>query len=276
VVTEEHGEEERNPQRRALATSARRVRPLLALLSLQLALSVRSEAQAGTPVENGEDDWKFTVAPYLWVAGIDGDLTIDGQEFEGDGDRSGFPGEISLSGFLGHFEARKDRWSFALSPVFIDVEMVGEDSPPLDSDLKLAGVLVDGFAAYELAPGWEVLGGVRYYDLDAEAHITLEGDPQPTLEADKSWLDPIVGVRYAASFDERWSCNVRADVGGFGIGSDFAWNASALVGYEVSRVTRLFLGYRALAFDFADGSGSERVEYDVRLWGPIVGVSFCF
>ena len=83
----------------------------------------------------------------------------------------------------------------------------------------------------------------------------------------------ILGLRFARA-GERWSFHARADVGGFGLGSDFAWNASTEVGYRVATWARLFLGYRALDFDFADGSGSDRVEYDVRLWGPLVGVSF--
>jgi hypothetical protein len=140
----------------------------------------------------------------------------------------------------------------------------------------LSGAIVEGFATRELAPGWQILGGVRYYSLDAEADISVSGVPQSELDGDKAWVDPIIGGRFEHSFSERWSVHVRADVGGFGLGSDFAWNASILGAYALSKHFRAFLGYRALDFDFADGSAADRVEYDVRLWGPLIGVSFDF
>jgi len=243
------------------------------LASSRAAQSVAPPSPAVPPAS--EPGWSFVLAPYLWFVGFDGNLTIDGQETGGDGDSSGFPGEVSLAGgFLGHFEARKGPWAFALSPVYVNVEIDGDDAPPVATDLTLSGTIVEGFATRALGRGWELLGGVRYYGLDAEVDVTLGGVPQPGRDTDKSWLDPIVGVRYASEFAEDWSFRARLDVGGFGVGSDFAWNAATEVGYRVASYARLFAGYRALDFDFADGSGSDRVEYDVRLWGPLVGVSF--
>ena len=248
---------------------------LAAALAVLVLGAARSAAQAGeAPAPADESGWRYTLAPYYWATGFDGDLTLDGQSIEGDGDSSGFPGELSLSGFLGHFEAEKGPWAFALSPVFVNVEIDGDDAPTVDTDLSLSGAIVEGFAGYEFAAGWDVLGGVRYYDLDTEVDITVGGVPQPELSSGRGWFDPIVGVRYTGSFAEGWSFQGRADVGGFGLGSDFAWNASAVVGYELSTWSRAFLGYRALDFDFVDGSGSDRLEYDVRLWGPLIGVSF--
>jgi hypothetical protein len=234
-----------------------------------------SASQSEGPALEREQGWSFLLAPYLWIVGFDGELTIDGQEIDGDGDSGGFPREFSLTGgFLGHFEARKGPWALALSPVLVDVESDGDDTPPVDTDIALSGTIVEGFAAYAFGGGWDVLGGVRYYAVDADVDVSLGGVPQPDLEADKSWIDPILGVRYASLLGERWSFQARADVGGFGVGSDFAWNAATELGFRLASCARLFVGYRALDFDFADGSGSERVEYDVRLWGPLVGVSF--
>jgi hypothetical protein len=38
----------------------------------------------------------------------------------------------------------------------------------------------------------------------------------------------------------------------------------------------MYAGYRALSFDFSDGSGSGRVSYDLSMFGPIIGLSFSF
>lgn len=252
----------------------RRAPGRLAGLALLVLLTPRAFAQSSDAAPRTEPSWSFTLAPYYWATGFDGDLTLDGQQIEGDGDSNGFPGELSLSGFLGHFEARKGPWAFALSPVFLKVTIDGDDTPPVDTDITLSGAIVEGFTTYEFATGWDALAGLRYYGLDTEVEVTSSGVPQPELDSGRDWLDPIVGLRWRGSPAARWWLQARADVGGFGIGSDFAWNAAALVGYELSGYARLFLGYRALDFDFADGSGQDRVEYDVRFWGPLVGVSF--
>ncbi len=260
---------------RAAAPRARSASRIAGAALFLSGLASASHAQSDAARESeSENDWRFSLAPYYWAVGLDGDLTLDGQEIEGDGDSNGFPGELSLSGFLGHFEARKGPWAFALSPVFVNVEIDGEDTPPTNTDLEVSGAIVEGFAARALGAGWDALGGVRYYSIDAQVDLSVGGVPQPDLDADKSWIDPIVGVRYERPFAEDWAFHARADVGGFGVGSEFAWNALVLVDYRLSSYARLFLGYRALDFDFADGSGSDRVEYDLRLWGPLIGVSF--
>ena len=38
----------------------------------------------------------------------------------------------------------------------------------------------------------------------------------------KSWLDPLVGVRFNHEFNDRWSVVLRGDVGGFGVSSELA------------------------------------------------------
>jgi hypothetical protein len=231
-------------------------------------------ANAHGASERAADEWSFSLTPYYWATSFDGTLTFDGEAIEGDGSSGGFPEEFALSGFLGHFEAQKARWSFALSPVFVNIETEADDSSANDTQLDLSGAIVEGFAAYEFARGWDVLGGVRYYDLETEADVAIGGVPQPGLDSSRDWIDPIVGLRYASSFVDDWWFQARADVGGFGVGSDFAWNAVLAVGYDLSEWARLQLGYRALDFDFADGSGSDRVDYDVRLCGPLIGVTF--
>jgi hypothetical protein len=231
-----------------------------------------SAAQTGGSAAAEHEGWRFSLTPYYWAVDFDGSLTFDDETIEGDGGGDGFPDEYALSGFLGHFEARKNAWAFAFSPVIVNIETDAEDSTSNETELELSGAILEGFAAYEFAPRWSVLGGVRYYDLETSADLALGGG----IDSSRDWIDPIVGVRYESSFADRWWLHGRADAGGFGVGSDFAWNAVLAVGYDMSDWARLQLGYRALDFDFADGSGSDRVDYDVLLCGPLLGVTFAF
>ena len=68
----------------------------------------------------------------------------------------------------------------------------------------------------------------------------------------------------------------RADVGGFGVGSDFAWQAVARIDWKFSEKVSATFGYRALDADYEDGEGSSRFLYDVLTTGPVAGMTFSF
>jgi hypothetical protein len=66
-------------------------------------------------------------------------------------------------------------------------------------------------------------------------------------------------------------------IGGIAFGSDFAWDAVGLLGYRFPMFSKennatVFGGYRALYQDYTDGSGDDKFKWDVRLYGPILGL----
>jgi hypothetical protein len=54
----------------------------------------------------------------------------------------------------------------------------------------------------------------------------------PTVDQNESWVEPLIGSRFTLDLADRWTLAAEANVGGFGVGSDFAWNAQALLGYR--------------------------------------------
>ena len=70
------------------------------------------------------------------------------------------------------------------------------------------------------------------------------------------------------------------DVGGFGIGSKFSWQALAALNYDFcvrNNVTWSgMVGYKALFVDYSQGSGIAHYEYDMTMHGPIIGVTARF
>ena len=217
--------------------------------------------------------WRLDLVPYYWSASLAGDLTIDGQPIDLEDGGDGFFGDPALSGFLGYFEARRGPWSFVLAPFLVQADMEGEDGPSVDADLSIEAQLHEAFVAREFAAGWQWLVGARYQELDVEMDLSI-GGTTTSLDATTVWTDPIVGLRYENRWGEAWSLNARADIGGFGVGSDFAWNVSALATYDFNKVFGAFLGYRALGLEFEERGGMERVAYDLTLYGPIIGVAF--
>jgi hypothetical protein len=74
--------------------------------------------------------------------------------------------------------------------------------------------------------------------------------------------------------NEKWSFLGRADIGGFGVGSDFSWNALAGFGYKTSETQTAYIGYRALSVDREDGTGDDLFKWDVLYYGPEIGYEF--
>ena len=125
--------------------------------------------------------------------------------------------------------------------------------------------------------------GVRYTYLDTKIDFKFDGpfrSSSKNVDEDKTWLEPLVGVRTIWDFYERWTLTLAGDIGGVAFGSDFAWSAAGLIGYQFSLFgeadARVFGGYRALYQDYTDGSGNDKFQWDVTLHGPILGLGIRF
>ena len=73
---------------------------------------------------------------------------------------------------------------------------------------------------------------------------------------------------------------MAGDIGGVAFGSDFAWSAFGLIGCRFNLFgennARVLAGYRALSQDYTDGSGRDKFQWDVTLYGPILGLLIQF
>ena len=102
------------------------------------------------------------------------------------------------------------------------------------------------------------------------------------LSAEKSvsWFDPLVGARIRHQFAPTWNFVLSGDVGGFGVGSKFSWQALALLEHEIYRsktaTWSAMLGYKALNVDYSQGSGLTLYTFDMTIHGPILGVTARF
>jgi len=260
----------------------------LVLPAAVLAQPVPAPAQDLPFDDRPPDRWVFAVTPYLWALSLNGDATVRGFEAPVD---VGF-GDIfdNLNfGAMVDAEARRGRIGGFVNTVY---GSIGGDSTagPLtvDTDVKTLWV---GFGLFYRVGTWSLdpgaprprysvtvdpyVGG-RYTYLDVDLDVQGGRD----FGRSRDWVDPIVGVRTIWTFGDRWNLVAAGDVGGFGVGSDFAWQATGLIGYRVGlfaeRDANLFAGYRALDQDYSDGSGRNRFAWDVTAHGPVIGVAIRF
>jgi hypothetical protein len=206
--------------------------------------------------------WKIDVSPYFWLSAAHGDLTARGTTETVDLG-IGEVADLTSWGISAHVEARKRVWALILDGHYRALDEKAESQ-----STTLKTVLVEASAGYAVIEWLEVIGGLRYFNARAGVRDTPE-------TAEKSWVDPLVGARATWKPKEAWTLSGRADIGGFGVGSDFSWNVTAAAAYRVYDFSFIF-GYRAWGADYETGSGADLFQYDVITHGPGVGMTFHF
>jgi len=224
---------------------------------------------------SADEGWRFVVAPYLFASGLKG--TVGSEDAAGDieAEFDDLLGDLKFGGMLSLEAAPpRSRWSILADLIFVQLEGSGESTGPLAADAELSvdqfiGELSVAYAAMEDGR-LDVLGGIRYWDLSAELEVDT-GAGDETREGDADWVDPLIGVRSRLPLGSDFDVILRGDVGGFGVGSDISYNLGVGVGWSVSRVVELALGYRYLYVDYEDD-----VVYDVAQSGFLLGCYLSF
>ena len=260
-----------------------------------LAAAVPSLAAEEKPAESG---WQFSVAPYLWAISMNGNLTVRGLEADIDASFNDLLDEMNF-GFMMAYEARKGHWGLWGNSIYSNLGNSDVDGPAglaeVDPSVTAFWQELGGFyrlGTWDLADSSDnktpsvtvdTFLGARYTYLDAKIDFKFDGvfrSFKNNVDEDKTWVEPLVGVRTIWDFYERWTLTLGGDVGGVAFGSDFAWSASGLIGYQFDLFgennARVFAGYRALYQDYTDGSGTDKFQWDVTLHGPILGLDIKF
>ncbi|ANY80877.1 hypothetical protein BB934_23780 [Microvirga ossetica] len=252
--------------------------------------------------------WTFRFTPYGWLTAMDGTQTVRGRSVKVDASFIDIVEESdTLVALMGDFEARNG--PFALygdvvwSKVGADRSAVRTRAPApgitgtvgsaLNLDIEMA--IVEGGATYEVARSgplaFDVLGGVRYWHQRAElsldvagtfetADLVIAGARAIARSGSVDWLDPIIGARMRYQVTSGHELFLQGDIGGFGVGSDFSWQAIGAYSFDFGTYQSVtfsgVIGYRALYVDYVQGEGRQRYEFDMLVHGPIVGISARF
>ncbi len=215
------------------------------------------------------DEWNYTIAPYFWGPEFRTSLDV-GPNPPVDGDTSIF--NILDGAFLIAGEARNGRWSIGGEFNYLnlgDEVSVGRIDNAASWDLEgTMATLAASYAVYEDAESrLEVLAGLRHWDLDVSTTVLRR-----TFSTDQSWTDPLIGMRYSRVLNERWSLAAMGNIGGFGYGSEFQWEALVQASWKWRENISVAGGYRHLDVEFED----NRNVIDLILTGPYVALAFHF
>jgi hypothetical protein len=242
---------------------------LLALIAAAAVTLASPQAAA----QSGSNGWEFSIAPYLVAAGMDGSITVKGIEADVDVPFSDIIDKLDFAAMV-HFDMRNERWVLMSDLFYVDLE--GSNDVALGSaTVAVQQTLFEVAGGYRVSPVFTLLAGARWVDLENQIRYTGEILDEG-VSAGKSWIDPFVGVHLMAPLSERWWFGARGDIGGFGVGSDLAWQAYADIGFNASKLVTIFLGYHAIDMDYEYGSGRDLFRYDMLIAGPQIGVAFSF
>jgi hypothetical protein len=259
----------------ALASAA----AALGLLTLAPAtVSAADDSVAGS-------GWTGSFSTYSWLPWLSGDIQVKAIDIAVDVGPDDILSSLdwsTLPVWMSYGELRNGRLTLFNDIIWTALEAgQGFEGQVIGGAVQVdyTQLTVELGAAYAIwsngASTVDVLAGGRYWRQEADVFLAAGGaaiDRSGTVD----WVDPFVGVRLQQSVAPGQTLLVRGDVGGFGAGSDFSWQASATFNMELcvtgGHQIDGYLGYRALSVDYSEGA----YAYDALQHGPVMGLTMKF
>lgn len=229
-----------------------------------------------------DDSWQFALSPYLWFAGVKGDVAT-------------FPGaptapidispkdaiEDNEASYMVLFGAKKGRHGVLADFIYTDTRSDEELIPEIGLEMKSISknTLISVAYAYEVynreGASLDLFAGARYWDVDSTLRFSggLGNLAGRRVENSESWIDPLLGVKgrtplgQSAFYVAGW-----AEIGGFGVGSESFYQWSLNIGYQWNDAIGTTLGYREFDVDYDE----DGFVYDIKQPGWTLGLTWRF
>lgn len=249
-----------------------------------LAVAGMAKAADIAPPPEVESGWQFEVAPYGWLAGLDGKAAQFGLP-EQDVDISIRQVLENLDiALMGLVQVRNERFSAFSDLVYGKLTAeIGTPHGILADKVEITSTTVMWTvgAAYSIyydpdVANFDLVVGGRLWSLDTDVKIkglSPNIDIPTNFSDGQTWVDPLVGAKGRVSLSPDFFLTGWGLIGGFGITDDkLMWDLFGGVGYEFMPGTSVIAGYRAVSVDYEKGS----FLYDTVQQGPLLGVDFRF
>jgi hypothetical protein len=198
---------------------------------------------APAAAQPASDDWDVAIAPYLMGAAMSGTTTVRGLEADVDVSASGIFSNLQF-GAMGMFAARKGNWGVGGDVIWM---ALGTTVREISVDFNQGGFVFYGLR--RLGAAADLTFGLRVNTLQGELDFKRLG---VAVDQSKTWVDPLVGVLLRTTETHRLGFRLYSEIGGFALGSDFAWQV-----FPVVRWSRPGEGRQRRASRGREGSGAE-------------------
>ena len=222
-------------------------------------------------------EWQHSIAPYLWIPGIEGQMGVNGIVSDVDASQSDILSHLDFGGFLG-LTGQKGKWGYYVDIEYLKLSSEADiDNLPISEvDMSMEQLRIEAVVSYEAyktqQTSVELYGGLQFTNVDIELEITNSLGGKASPSDSESWVDPIIGLKVLHDFSDKWFLSLVGEVGGFGVSSDITWQAMAGVGYNINECWSIVGGYRHLYIDYED----DGFVYDTDTSGPILGGVYKF
>jgi hypothetical protein len=223
-------------------------------------------------------EWQQTAFVYGMGAALDGEAQVGAVVV---------PVDLSMSemfdalefGAMAAYRADNGTWSFTGDATFMALGGSGRtERDRLQATLDVDQLTLMATVGRRLSEHVEALVGFAYLSLSADLRVRSTSGELVDLARGReaSWVDPTVGLQFNRPLGRDWRLNLRADVGGFGLGSDLLVHALANVRWQLTEAVGVVFGYRYIGFDYEEGQGLGYEHFELSEQGPLIGVSFSF
>jgi opacity protein-like surface antigen len=263
------------------------------------------------------EGWRWRVTPYFWAINMNGSSTLRDETLGSDmtfvdalTKSSSFPlafmgrAEVSNGPFWAYGDLAWARMRFAGSAFSLS-SPVADLAVAANVSGRLRMTMAIGEAGFGCELGrWKLVNapgavtsidaytGLRYANIGLQLTADFFGAANsPLLGVERLgaksilssgalwWMDPVVGLRLRHTFVPGSSFEMRGDIGGFGAGSTFSWQAFGGYNADIElmnvKLTAL-VGYRALGIDFSKRVDGQTNGIDAVVHGPVSGLGMSF
>jgi hypothetical protein len=241
--------------------STRLITVLLVSFAALVPASVHAQAEADV-----QSDGREFFMPYFLAPQVNGEVGIGPASTNDDVSPPDVFGALQF-GIMGDFMASKGPWAFNFNGLYMDLSKDGERLPVEFSGDQGS---VELTVLRKLTPAFHALAGGRVNWIG----LRLSANNIQFVKADETWFDPFIGARVEIPSTGKWRDWGRGDVGGFGVGSKFARQARAGVGFRASKLIELTFAYWVVSMDYENTDAALPFTYDVTTFGPELGIGF--
>lgn len=233
-----------------------------------------------TYADTNTKNWEFEIAPYLWATSLDGTVNIGRTHAQVDQSFSDIFKHLDIGGML-WAKLRYKRFGIYFNGLYAALSDNAQFRRVSIRANDQLGILGAGFSYTVYDKTFANHGqlqlepylGVRYTFNDTQLKLN-----QFTFALNKAWYNPVLGLQTSYLFTPKWLLTLFTDVGGTNTTTDYSYNISAILGFKPAsfKSTRFDLGYRYLYQRYETGSGRNLYVWNMRLFGPVLGVTFAF
>ncbi|MEO8309489.1 MAG: hypothetical protein ABI616_15775 [Pseudomonadota bacterium] len=231
------------------------------------------------------DEWTNAITPYIWMTGMTGDSTIGTPlgplESNVDLSFSDIMSNLDFGGMVS-YQGGRDKWVVLGDLIFMNLggaSTIDGNNGSVRSGADMKQTMLEGDVGYHITEAISLFAGARYNDINGSISVdttTAGGTTSREAKTSESWVDPVVGLLGEWPLTEHLEWDLRADIGGFNVGSKFAWQAMATLRWKIRDNWDVVASYRYMQVNFEDDGSSGLQKYDMTIMGPAIGATFRF